>query len=211
MAEQYVFDNRRVVFVQRVIPTRMMSGDNREYHRIMRERTVRILLEDGEALEVPHSALTPASDTVSDEVMAKWLEDAKASWAKRRGELNLQDVNHPRPEGRGFWPWSSWLWSEPSRVSVPASSALHPGYLHRQLPRRFDGCVIFQGVAPRWLSEGQPQPTPGDTLVKQEKSNRGGPRPEGRGMLLFAQRDRRGLRQVGERAGRRVSPTPPTQ
>lgn len=51
MADQYIFDNRRVVFIQRVFPLKMMSGDNREYYRAIKERTVRILLEDGEALD----------------------------------------------------------------------------------------------------------------------------------------------------------------
>lgn len=64
----------------------------------------------------------------------KLFEKAARLYMSRKGK----GVNHPRPEGRGFWPRSSWG-SETSRPSVSASSASQRNRLHRLHHRRFDG------------------------------------------------------------------------
>ena len=48
-------------------------------------------------------------------------------------------VNHPRPEGRGFWPRPSRMGSEASQLSVSASQAGRTRRLRRLRHRRFDG------------------------------------------------------------------------
>jgi len=81
---------------------------------------------------------------VTEPMILNWWksQDFDLQLQTHEGNCDLCFVNHPRPEGRGFWPAaSSRLGSEPSRGSVPASSGpLGQGFLHRLLLRRFDGC-----------------------------------------------------------------------